>query len=39
MNLGLGGLPQLRRSVCPPFHGVKSYVAVHSVNGYFERLL
>jgi hypothetical protein len=21
MNLGLGGLPQLRRSVCPPFHG------------------
>ena len=36
MNLGLGGLPQLRRSVCPPFHGVKSYVAVHSVNGYFQ---
>jgi hypothetical protein len=21
--------------VRPPFHGVKSYVAVHSVNGYF----
>ena len=27
-------LPGRAPSVCPPFHGAKSYVAVHSMNGY-----